>query len=209
MAESAGRVHLRRGLAISLVAGTLLMAGCEGNGEDGGDRSETPSGPTGGVPTGAPDDGWSLAFATFNDAMDEYVDYYQREYPSAQPDEIEGKNESVDYLTGIQQELLDRLDTAIRLHDRLEPALENVVAQGAIPQRDLHALTQYVLVTDRWLSVKKQIAEGRLRCVQVTSNDIDRIKQCALKLAMDVREAESNALASIIGSLRDMLFGPS
>jgi hypothetical protein len=163
-----GRVNLRCGVTISILAVSLLSAcgGGTGSGDDaGGD---------GGV--------WDSALNSYIEANNDYVEYYHGEFQSPVPDEVTTDDERIAHFTKRQLTLLDKLHVVIEKQEQLSPALLIAVSEEAVPTEDVFDLTRFVDLTGRFMAVQLRIAERGLDCMVSNPHDIDRIAECTDKL---------------------------
>jgi hypothetical protein len=197
-------MDFRRGLTISLIA-VSLMSAC-GDGDDGGGGGTGDSGGGTGSTTGSAGEVWMAAISRYVDALNEYAQYYRGEYRGPLPDDVTTDNERIAYLTDLQRTLLSKLDPAVQLHEQLDPALENAIAQAAIPSEDVSDLRQFVDLTAEWLAIQLKVVERSLECFEGDPNNFAAVLLCVQGPAI-ANQPRIDELAAKIDKIAGRQFG--
>jgi len=216
--------HIRRDVMIGVLTGGLLVSSCgdDHDGTTGGSptggtptsgtpTSGTPTGgtSTSGALTGAAGQAWLTAIQDFNGAMNDFAKYYRDDYRSPVPDDFDGRDSRFAFLFERQDSLMTNLDYLYQLHDQLGPALDDAIAQNAIPAEDISALKTYVQVTGKWLAVQWKVGnDGFSQCLTGKHDDTDRPGVCIRKIALSKRP-QLDSLADEIDELAGRLFATS
>jgi hypothetical protein len=197
--------HIRRDVMVGVLTGGLLVSSCgdDRHGTTGGTPTSGTS--TSGAPTGAAGQAWLTAIRDFNKAMNDFATYYRDDYRSPVPDDFDGRDSRFAFLFGRQDSLMTNLDYLYQLHDQLGPALDDAIAQDAIPAEGISALKTYVQVTARWLAVQWKVGnDGFSQCLTGRHDDTDRPGVCIRKIAVSKRP-QLESLADEIDELAGWL----
>jgi hypothetical protein len=196
--------HIRRDVMVGVLTGGLLVSSCgdDRRGTTGGTPTSGTS--TSGAPTGAAGQ-WLTAIQDFNGAMNDFAKYYRDDYRSPVPDDFDGRDSRFAFLFERQDSLMTNLDYLYQLHDQLGPALDDAIAQNAIPAEDISALKTFVQVTAKWLAVQWKVGnDGFSQCLTGKHDDTDRPGVCIRKIAVSKRP-QLESLADEIDELAGRL----